>query len=142
MLFRRREDIEESSIDLVSQMMELDPLKRISAGKALQHPFFDPIKEGHGGNQTTGTNSQSQGHHAHNITNNNPGHHHGMKSTIGNINNLNTLNSTQGQVLGHTGHIGHIGHTGHMPPPPTYGGHNAHNAYGHGNSSGNYKQHY
>ncbi|KAF9346849.1 Cyclin-dependent kinase 2, partial [Mortierella sp. NVP85] len=32
-------------LDLLSQMIEYDPTQRISAKRALQHPFFDDLKQ-------------------------------------------------------------------------------------------------
>ena len=32
-------------IDLVKKIMEYSPLKRITAGEALKHPYFDELKD-------------------------------------------------------------------------------------------------
>lgn len=37
-------DLDSKGIDLLSQMLQYDPQKRISAVEAMQHPFFDELK--------------------------------------------------------------------------------------------------
>lgn len=37
-------DLDPLGIDLLSQMLQFDPMKRISAVEAMQHPFFDELK--------------------------------------------------------------------------------------------------
>lgn len=37
--------VPEEAIDLISQMLQYDPQRRISAIEALCHPFFDPLRD-------------------------------------------------------------------------------------------------
>ena len=38
-------EMDEFALDLLSKMLVLDPVKRISAQKALEHPYFDELNE-------------------------------------------------------------------------------------------------
>lgn len=40
-----REIIDQNAVDLISKMLVFDPEKRISAEEALEHPYFDSVKE-------------------------------------------------------------------------------------------------
>jgi serine/threonine protein kinase len=44
-LIELREKIGESGLDLLWQLLEVDPSKRISADKALNHQFFDGVSK-------------------------------------------------------------------------------------------------
>jgi serine/threonine protein kinase len=41
--------LDAQGVDLLAQCLRYDPTKRISAKAALEHPFFDSLKDGHPG---------------------------------------------------------------------------------------------
>ena len=37
--------VDERAFDLLSKMLKIDHIERISASEALQHPYFEPIRK-------------------------------------------------------------------------------------------------
>ncbi|KAJ6930829.1 cell division control protein 2 [Populus alba x Populus x berolinensis] len=40
-------NLDKDGLDLLSQMLQYDPSKRISAKKAMEHPYFDDLEKDH-----------------------------------------------------------------------------------------------
>ncbi|KAF9909173.1 Cyclin-dependent kinase 3 [Lobosporangium transversale] len=55
-------DLDQEGIDLLDQMIEYDPSKRISAKRALLHPFFDDIRRSRVGDAQLGSRMNMRQH--------------------------------------------------------------------------------
>jgi len=55
-----REDTPEEAVDLIMQLLEYEPSKRMTAKKALSHPFFDEIRKKANKKKTTANREANQ----------------------------------------------------------------------------------